>query len=170
MSDTSKPIVEAPKLFIDLLSAAGPSGHETEPARVWREGCAFADEVGSDAVGSSFARVDGTESGRSLIVVGHIDEIGIHITHVEDGGFLRFGDVGGWDPLVLVGQRVRIATRRGPVLGVIARGFVEIGRGLVEIGRAPDAVVCLEPPAVVGLPVPCVPVPSRSRPPCVCGR
>lgn len=129
MSESAKPIVEAPKLFMDLLSAAGPSGHETEPARVWREGCSFADEVGADAVGSSFARVRGTGSGRSLIVVGHIDEIGIHVTHIEDGGFLRFGDVGGWDPLVLVGQRVRIATRNGPIIGVIARKPIHLMQG-----------------------------------------
>jgi putative aminopeptidase FrvX len=43
------------------------------------------------------------------------------VTHIEDGGHLRFGQVGGWDPVVLVGQRVALQTREGPVAGVIAR-------------------------------------------------
>jgi endoglucanase len=105
-----------------LLTATGPSGHETDPARAWREGCsAFTDEVQADHLGSSRARVPGTAGGPTLAVVGHIDEIGLHISHIDDDGYLRFGQVGGWDPIVLAGQRVRIATRGGPVPGVIGR-------------------------------------------------
>ena len=111
-----------PKLLEGLLGSPGPSGHESLPARVWRESCAeFATEVGSDHLGSSYARVAGSVGGPTLAVVGHIDEIGLHITHIEDGGHLRFGQVGGWDPVVLVGQRVVIQTRDGAVSGVIAR-------------------------------------------------
>jgi endoglucanase len=67
------------------------------------------------------ARVPGTADGPTLAVIGHIDEIGIHVTHFEDDGLLRFGEVGGWDPVVLVGQRVTIASRGGDVPGVIGR-------------------------------------------------
>jgi putative aminopeptidase FrvX len=111
-----------PQLLEDLITAPGPSGHESRPARVWREACAaFAQDVGSDHLGSSFARVPGTQGGPTLAVVGHIDEIGLHISHIEDEGFLRFGQVGGWDPIVLVGQRVTLQTRSGDIGGVIAR-------------------------------------------------
>jgi endoglucanase len=114
--------VAPPDLLWRLLTAAGPSGHETEAARIWREGCSsFAKEVGSDHLGSSYARVAGSADGPALAVVGHIDEIGLHISHIDDAGFLRFGEVGGWDPLVLVGQRVTITTRADPVTGVIGR-------------------------------------------------
>jgi putative aminopeptidase FrvX len=105
-----------------LLSAPGPSGHESAPAQVWREYCSsFAAEVGGDRVGSSFARVPGTAGGLKLAVVGHIDEIGLHVSHIEDDGYLRFGQVGGWDAGVLIGQRVRLRTRQGDVPGVIGR-------------------------------------------------
>ena len=111
-----------PEFLTRLLTAAGPSGHENEAARAWREGCsAFTEQVGSDHLGSSYARVAGTAGGPSLAVVGHIDEIGLHISHIDDDGFLRFGEIGGWDPLVLVGQRVAISTRGGAVTGVIGR-------------------------------------------------
>jgi len=114
--------VPLPDFLDSLLTAAGPSGHESAPAAAWREHCAgFAGEVGSDHVGSSFARVPGTAGGPRLVVVGHIDEIGLHITHIDDEGYLRFGQVGGWDAVVLVGQRVRLLTAAGPVRGVIGR-------------------------------------------------
>ena len=111
-----------PQVLKDLLSAGGPSGYETEAARVWREYCtSFATDVGTDSIGSSRARVPGTRGGPTLAIVGHIDEIGLHVTHIDEEGYLRFGGVGGWDPAVLVGQRVRLRTRDGSVVGVIGR-------------------------------------------------
>jgi putative aminopeptidase FrvX len=112
-----------PELLQRLLTTPGPSGQESGPARAWRESCAaFAQEVGtSDPLGSSFARVPGTAAGLSLAMVGHVDEIGLHVTHIDSGGYLRFGGVGGWDPQVLVAQRVVLQTREGPVHGVIGR-------------------------------------------------
>ena len=107
---------------MNLLRAPGPSGHEGTPARVWREYCSsFATEVGGDWVGSSYARVAGTAGGLTVAVIGHIDEIGLHVSHIDDDGYLRFGQVGGWDAGVLIGQRVRLRTRNGDVLGVIGR-------------------------------------------------
>jgi putative aminopeptidase FrvX len=114
--------VSTPDFLHRLLTAAGPSGYETDPARVWREACgAFAQEVGGDHLGSSFARVRGTGGGPTLAVVGHIDEIGLHVSHIDDHGYLRFGQVGGWDPIVLIGQRASVRTRNGQVVGVIGR-------------------------------------------------
>jgi putative aminopeptidase FrvX len=119
--------VAAPELLQRLITASGPSGHEVGPGRVWREGCAeFAAEVGVDHLGSSYAQVAGTAAGPKLAIVGHIDEIGLHVSHIDDDGYLRFGQVGGWDPVVLIGQRVRLATRSGSVPGVIGRKPVHL--------------------------------------------
>jgi putative aminopeptidase FrvX len=112
----------APKFLIELLAAAGPSGNESDAARVWREGCEpWATEVAVDNVGSSLARVAGTAGGPTLIIVGHIDEIGLIVTNIDDNGYLRVSQVGGWDRAVLVGQRLEVLTRNGPVPGLIAR-------------------------------------------------
>jgi len=116
-----------PELLSDLLRTPGPSGRESRPAAIWRDWCRpFATEVDVDHMGSSWARVPGTASGPSLAVVGHIDEIGFHVTHITDEGFLRFGGVGGWDPLNLVGQRVVLDTLGGAVYGVIGRKAIHI--------------------------------------------
>ena len=118
-----------PDMLNTLLRVPGPSGQEARAAAVWRELCEpFAAEVDVDVNGSSWARVPQTASGPSagekgpiLAVVGHIDEIGLHVTHIDDDGFVRFGQVGGWDPVQLVGQRIVLAARGGEVRGVIGR-------------------------------------------------
>lgn len=103
-----------------LLETASPSGFEVEAARVWRaEAETFADEVTVDVNGTSYARLKG--SGPTVMIEGHIDEIGVMITHIDDDGFLWFSAIGGWDDQVLVGQRIRVLTESGPIVGVIGK-------------------------------------------------
>lgn len=113
-----------PEFLHALLTATGPSGYEAPAADVWRDSArTFTEDVTSDTVGSSVARVHAADKeGAPLIgLVGHIDEIGVVITNITDEGVLRFGSIGGWDPHVLVGQRVSIRTANGPLPGVIGR-------------------------------------------------
>ncbi len=110
-----------PALLESLLRAAGPSGHEDEAAAVWREAAAAFAVVSSDTLGNSFARVPATEGAPTLAVVGHIDEIGVVVTHVEESGLLAFTTIGGISPEALSGQRVELLTRAGRVPGTIAR-------------------------------------------------
>ena len=109
-----------------LLDAPGPSGFETAPARVWRDEMrAVADEVRTDVRGSSVAVLNAKGAPR-LMCVGHIDEIGLQVTHVDDEGFLYFAAIGGWDSQVLVGQRVVVVARDGPVPGVIGKKAIHL--------------------------------------------
>jgi putative aminopeptidase FrvX len=109
-----------------LLDAPGPSGFETAAARVWRtEAEGFADRVDVDVSGNSIARLGGGGEPR-VMLAGHIDEIGVMVTHVDDEGYLYVDGIGGWDPQVLVGQRIRLLTRGGEVLGVVGRRPVHL--------------------------------------------
>jgi len=110
-----------PELLRRLLTAPGPSGYETAAAVVWREAASGFAEVSSDALGSSVARVRGTDGGPLLALLGHIDEIGLLVTHVDEHGFISFLTVGGTRPDVLLRQRVELMTRGGAVPGVIGR-------------------------------------------------
>jgi endoglucanase len=111
-------VSETPKLLDKLLRVPAPSGYETPAAKLWREEASFA-EVSTDGIGSSIARLG--ETAPLLAVVGHIDEIGLVIRHIDEKGFLWFAPIGGWDPQILVGQRVVIEGRDGPVPGVVGR-------------------------------------------------
>lgn len=104
-----------------LLDSPGPSGFEVLPARVWRDEVeSFADEVRSDVSGNSIAVVNGSGTPR-VMLAGHIDEIGVMVTHIDDEGYLYFDGIGGWDPQVLVAQRIHLITRTGTIVGVVGK-------------------------------------------------
>ncbi len=104
-----------------LLDTPGPSGYESAAAKVWRdEAKTFADEVHADVHGNSMAVVN-AKGGPTIMLAGHIDEIGVIVTYIDDDGFVYIAPIGGWDPQVLVAQRIRFQGRNGEVLGAIGK-------------------------------------------------
>jgi endoglucanase len=109
-----------------LLDAPGPSGFEVRPARVWREEAAtLASDVRVDVSGNSYATIHAGGRPR-VMLAGHIDEIGLQVTHIDEKGFVYVDEIGGWDPQVLVGQRVTILGRGGDVPGVIGKKAIHL--------------------------------------------
>jgi len=105
-----------------LLSTPGPSGDEMAVARIWRdEAKSFADEVYADIRNSSYAVLRGDDNAPRVLLAGHIDEIGLMVTYIDNEGYLFFGVIGGWDTQVFVGQRVRLLGKAGDVIGVIGK-------------------------------------------------
>lgn len=120
---------ESRAFLVRLLEAAGPSNYEIEAARVWRrEAAQFCASVAADVNGNSIARLraDAPEHAPKVLLSGHIDEIGLIVTHVNDDGTLAFRGIGGWDPQVLVGQRVRVLAHDGALTGVIGRKAIHL--------------------------------------------
>jgi len=114
-------MAEGIRFLEQLLDAPGPSGYETRPARVWRqEAESFANRVWGDVTGNTFAAVNPDARPR-VMMAGHIDEIGLQITYIDDDGYIYVDEIGGWDPQVLVAQRVRILGRDGDVPGVVGK-------------------------------------------------
>ncbi|MDB4885604.1 MAG: endoglucanase [Gemmatimonadetes bacterium] len=104
-----------------LLDAPAPSGFETMAARIWRaEAETFAEKVTTDVAGNSMAEVNpgGTVT---IMLDGHIDEIGVIVQYIDDDGFVHISPIGGWDAQVLVGQRIRFLGNDGDVYGVVGK-------------------------------------------------
>lgn len=110
-----------------LLDTPGPSGFESAPAKVWRAEAAKFAQVTSDVAGNSMAVVNPSGS-PTIMLAGHIDEIGVIVTYIDDDGYAYFAPIGGWDPQVLVGQRIRFAGRNGDVVGVVGKIPIHIIR------------------------------------------
>jgi putative aminopeptidase FrvX len=121
-----------PPVLGELLAARGPSGYESAPAEVWLAAASTFAEVSTDVVGSSLARVSPRHgydvAPRRLLVMGHIDEIGLIVTHIDDEGYLWFRAVGGWDTQILVGQRLVLDTLDGPITGVVGKKPIHLLR------------------------------------------
>jgi endoglucanase len=72
-------------------------------------------------MGTSFARVRAGEGAPTLALVGHIDEIGVAITNIEESGLLSFITVGGIGPETLHGQRFELLTANGRIPAAMSR-------------------------------------------------
>lgn len=70
------------------------------------------DDVRVDALGNVIATKRGG-GGPRVMLAGHMDEIGFIVRHIDDKGFLRLQPVGGFDPRVLVAQRVIVHSHTG---------------------------------------------------------
>jgi endoglucanase len=105
----------------DLLEAPSPSGFEQPAAKLWRayvkDGV---DDLSGDVHGNSIAVLN-PKAPFKFMLAGHIDEIGLMITHIDEKGYVYVAQIGGMDPALLIGQRVAIQTEKGPVFGVIGR-------------------------------------------------
>ena len=107
--------------FQTLLETPSPSGYESTLQRFVRDYVKdFADEVHTDLHGNVIV-VKNPDAPLRVMLAGHCDQIGLIVQHVDDDGFLYIQPIGGWDPEVLIGQRMTVWTANGPVFGVIAR-------------------------------------------------
>ncbi|GAA5502979.1 putative aminopeptidase YsdC [Deinococcus xinjiangensis] len=134
-----------------LLSEAAPSGLERRAADVWlAEASRFA-RTREDHYGNVYAEL-GPEDAPAIALMGHLDEIGLIVSHVNDSGFVSVLGVGGWDPQVLVGQRIRLLAPEGDLIGVIGKKAIHVMDAeertkaskledlWIDVGLSPDEV------------------------------
>ena len=99
-----------------LNACHSPSGEEGAAAAVIRALAApYVDEITTDTLGCLICHKKGR--GKRIMFAAHMDSIGFVVTHIDEGGFLRFGAVGGLAAHEVLGAPVRFA---GGVRGVVA--------------------------------------------------
>ncbi|MDO9574600.1 MAG: M42 family metallopeptidase [Candidatus Contubernalis sp.] len=101
------------KDFLQKISTTpGVSGYEDGVAEiVAAEFKKYCHQVSRDALGNVIALKRGTDNGSDrmkIMLVAHMDEIGLMVSKIEKGGFLRISPVGGIDPRSLLNQEVLV--------------------------------------------------------------
>lgn len=116
----------AREFFQRILETPSPSGYERPVQDLVREYVAdFADRVTTDLHGNVIA-VKNPDAPIRLMFAGHCDQIALLVQHIDKDGFLYVQPIGGWDPQVLIGQRMTVWTADGPVPGIIARKAIHM--------------------------------------------
>ncbi len=121
------------------------------------------DEVTSDAVGSLYLiRRCGKDGAPCLMLDAHLDEVGMIVTGIKDGGFLTVAPVGGLDTRVLIAESVTVYGREGEFSGVVvstpphlqkpgdAKKLPAVTELLIDVGYPKDV---LERIAPIGTPI-----------------
>lgn len=111
------------QFLTDLVEAPSPSGFEQPAAAVFRKRLAkAADAIETNVMGSVHALLKGSKNnGVSVMLAGHIDEIGLMVNYINADGFISFAAIGGVDAAILPGMRVRVHTSDGTLLGIMGR-------------------------------------------------
>jgi len=135
------------ELLKKLAETPGVPGHEDAIRALTKSELGkLCDSVKTDALGNviGFRRARAPKgrraTGRKVMVVAHMDEIGFIVSHVEEkSGFLRIHPIGGFDPKTLIAQRVMVHGKR-KLCGVIGSKPIHImtpedRKKLPEIGE-----------------------------------
>ncbi|RPI13625.1 MAG: M42 family peptidase [Ignavibacteriae bacterium] len=117
---------EQKQFLIKLLNEPAISGFEGPVQKIWKDEVSkYCDNIHEDAHGNLTAILNKGKD-KSIMVVGHSDEIGLIVNYINDDGFIYFKSVGGIDPSMLSSQRVRIINKNGVVHGAIGRTSVHL--------------------------------------------
>ncbi|MCE5207800.1 MAG: M42 family metallopeptidase [Chloroflexi bacterium] len=127
------------ELIKKLVETDGPSGYEDRIRELITKECEpYADEIRSDALGNLIVRKGSKKNnGKRVMIAGHMDEIGVIVTKIDEKGFIRFTRIGGVRTLTCIGGRVRFLNG---VEGVIytedrlAKEFPEFDKLYIDVG------------------------------------
>ena len=114
--------MEFKQLIISLSSLMSVTGYETRDRERLVEliGDRF-DENYADAVGNQvFIKRCGKANAPRILLDAHMDEIGMFVTDILEGGFLRVVNVGGLDTRILQAGKVVIYGKDTTFVGVVA--------------------------------------------------
>jgi endoglucanase len=117
---------KAPEFLVDLLNARSPTGAEYEAQAVVDQYVEKeVDAYRRDTMGNRFATVN-PEGDPRVLFAGHIDELGLIITYINEKGFIYFDTLGGHDKTMISGRRVCIQTKNGIVKGVTGKRAIHL--------------------------------------------
>jgi len=114
------------EFFKKLITIISPSGSEEEAVNLWKEEVKeFAQKVETDIHGNGIAVLNEGKTPKVMLAA-HIDEIGYMVKYIDREGYISFSTVGGVDPQLIPGHRVRIKTRKGELPGVIGKKAIHL--------------------------------------------
>lgn len=130
---------DAKEFLYELLNTPSPTGFESRGQKVWAKRVRqFADSVDSDAYGSAWGMVKGSDDSAPLVMIeAHADEIGFMVKHIDDKGFLRIDRIGGSDWATARGKRITLFGDKGEVPGIIGNTAIHI-RDRKDGEKAPE--------------------------------
>lgn len=112
---------EQKQFLVNLVNTPAPSGFEEPVQQIWKDEVSkFCPDIKKDIHGNLTATLNPGKE-RSIMIVGHSDEIGLIINYINDDGFIYVKPIGGVDPTILASHRARILTKKGVVDAVIGR-------------------------------------------------
>lgn len=117
---------ESYEFLRQIQETPSPSGFEQPVQRIVRKRMGkFADSIETDVHGNVIVGIN-TKASPRVMLAGHCDQIGLMVRYIDDKGFIFVSSIGGIDPSVLPGSRMKIHAKHGPIDGVVGRKAVHL--------------------------------------------
>lgn len=109
------------QLLKELTAANGIAGREMQVKSIMKHYLSpVSDAIVEDNLGGIFGKKTATNGSKSILISGHMDEVGFLVTKIDKDGFLSFNPIGGWWNQVMLSQKVTVTTDDGKALrGII---------------------------------------------------
>lgn len=109
------------KLLKHLTDVNGIAGYEMQVKEAMRNYIEpVSDQIIEDNLGGIFGKKNAENGQYSIMISGHMDEVGFMVTKIDKHGFISFTPVGGWWNQVMLSQKVTITTDLGKeIRGII---------------------------------------------------
>lgn len=126
------------ELLKKLTEEHGPSGDEGKIREIIKKEIKpYVDELYRDKFGNLVARKKG--KGTSVLLAAHMDEIGVMVKSIDVDGKVFISPVGGIEPVVLLGEKVKIVTNTGKIVyGVLTCKEIQDGAELAALPAMED--------------------------------
>ncbi|MHA1674633.1 MAG: M42 family metallopeptidase [Promethearchaeota archaeon] len=109
-----------------FLNTPSPTGAEEPAQKLYREYLVdIADQITTDILGNVDAVLN-VGDGPKIMLAGHVDEVGLQIRYITEKGFIYFNQLGGVDAHITPGNRVKILSGKGEILGVIGKKAIHL--------------------------------------------
>lgn len=138
------------QLLEELVNASGVSGFEGPVRDLIKRHLESITNIEIDNLGSIIVQKEGSDEKPRVMIAGHMDEVGLMVSHIGKDGFIKFQPLGGWWDQVMLAQRVTVMGSKGEVPGVIGskpphllspeerKKVVEMKEMFVDIGASSD--------------------------------
>ncbi len=120
-------------LLEKLANAFGPPGQEQEVRGLIQQEAGQREcRAGTDSMGNLYVwpKTQATDRKVDLLLVAHMDEVGVLVTGHHETGLLRFRSLGGIDSRLLPGKTIQLGPQGIP--GIVGMDPVHLGRAASE--------------------------------------
>ena len=130
------------EFLFEMLDTMSVSGHEIGlQKKVIAHMQPYADEIRTDYTGNVICVLN-PEADFKVLLAGHIDEIGLVVTHIQGNGLLKVAKAGGIRPGVYPGHQVMVGEKKIPgvvILNDAMKGDIKDKDLIIDIGAKDEA-------------------------------
>ena len=129
------------KELLELMNIVSASGHESAiRSHLMKKIKPFGTDMKVDKFGNLIVHKKG--KGPSIMLVAHMDEVGLMVKSINVDGTIKVSPIGGIEPLACLNQKVLIPIKnKKQIMGIVSTIKLSTGESITEIPKRDDLFI-----------------------------